>query len=411
VEKTGKRSGAAFAALIISISAALWLVRWYGTQPRAMGDSYWYVRATLIMSGESDETASRRAAQMRCNWGMHEFRPPGQERLTRVDCNKATAGRVSPRYSKIFSNRIGYPALGAVLSPIFGNRALPVATLLCAVLASLALAWAMLLAGSSRLAATLGVVFLFALPSGTWLAPIGTEAPAASGLLFGLAGLLLCIQHGRLSTGAALWAGSSVWLMAVRPPSAVAFACASAVAVAVIALRRRSQALAAAAAGAAGSALAESLFMHITHAPGLTTTLQDTFTAHFTQPDVTNLLGHWWDKFTSTWLYYLWYVFGGIFGPLLIIAGLVALLWHYRWDALPWLTLGAVGVLAAVVHPVYSEMPRLLSPGSAVVAAGLAEAIASALQRRRRLRATNSAKPPLWTHDPTPIEERATTRG
>jgi len=122
--------------------------------------------------------------------------------------------------------------------------------------------------------------------------------------------------------------------------------------------------------------------------PGLQGTLQDLFTAHYTQPDVDNLLGRLVSRDLA--------VIGSLAGdtlrdPFLVVVALLLLvplaLRRATW-AWMWLLAGMATCLTVAVHPITTEVPRLLAPiwvsaamGGAVGVAWLSRRLQVAAQR------------------------------
>jgi len=111
---------------------------------------------------------------------------------------------------------------------------------------------------------------------------------------------------------------------------------------------------------------------------GLSTTLQDLATAHFTRPDVADPVGFMLrldrvvlrriatDLMASPW-------------PLaLVVFAAAALLYSWRFLGFAWVACGLASIGLVLVHPVVSVYPRLIDPIWITVAAGVGLAIGMA---------------------------------
>jgi hypothetical protein len=368
------------AALILGaagVSLVLWLLRWQSAKGQYMGDSYMYADRAYSLSGQSVRESSIHAMQMTCQWLHH-----------RADAARFPMGcrhgfqPVHAQYAAIFHDRVGYPLLAAALMPLFHTGAFAVALGLCAVAAGTGVAVLARLVGGSPMAALAATALLFGVRGSTWLARVGSEAPALVGIV-GVACSLVAVHRIGAARAAVALALSSAWLFLVRPSSAVELAVTIAVVYAVVALRRRDRADTAVAATGGGAVLVELAVMHVTHSPGLGTTLQDTFTHHFLRPHVDHIVTRYLALLAHTSARLAVGMLRHPVTPLLALAGVAAAmgLRRFRWPAV---CVVVVAIGSAVVHPVFTEVPRLVSPGTLVEAVGLAVGVPALLGRWRR---------------------------
>lgn len=359
-----------------ALSLVLWLLRWHSAKGQYMGDSFMYADRTYRLAGQSARESSIHAMQMTCRWLHH-----------RADAAQFPTGcrhgylSINPEYAAIFHDRVGYPLLAAALLPLFHTGAFAVALGICAVLAGTGVAVLARLVGGSVPAALAAVALLFGVREATWLARIGSEAPALVGVV-GVACALVAIRRIGAARAAVPLALSSVWLFVVRPSSAVELALAIGVVYGVVALRSRDRLDVTVAATGAGILLAELAVMQVLHSPGLTTTLQDTFTHHFLRPDVDHLVSRYLALLARTSARLGVGIVRHPLAPALAVVGVAAALAVRRFRT-PAICVVAIAIASAVVHPVFTEVPRLVSPGTLVEAVGLAVGVPAVVRRLR----------------------------
>lgn len=362
--------------VVAVVSLGLWLARWWGPDQRNEGDAYWYTRLSLIVSGQPTDVASKHAAELTCEWSKHRF--PTTAQIVASNCANSRPYPAKPRYVHIFDSRLGYPAIGAALRPIFGDASLPVTSALFGVGAAVLASALALLLGFRPLAGALAGPMMLLLPAGTWLARVGTEAPAAVGVLAVAYALTMALLGRRMWVAAAVWSVGVAWTFAVRPPTGVAVAAASLLVVALALWRRRDRRWAVAAVGILAVLGILQLILVLTHAAGIGTTIDDLASAHFTRPapHPYHVFSHMFRYTFGHWLQVWWTA--GLFWTLAVIGACVWLARRYGLAAAGVLALLVVGIASAVVHPIYDEVPRLLSVGEAPVALGLADIFAVA---------------------------------
>jgi hypothetical protein len=280
----------------------------------------------------------------------------------------------SPRYLAIFTSRPGYPLLAAPIAAVFGLRfGLWAATMLCTLLASLLVILLLRAAGCGVSVALLGQALYLAAPTGYWGSRTLTDGPSLTTALLTLVGAWWLVQH-RTKAGLWLLGGGFVTGFVVRYSSEQMLALLIALA-ALAALkwvptaRHRDMRLLAAASGI-GFVISE-VASTLLGWPGVSDSLQDTFTKHFLQPDVSDPVTrlvrldlHYWSSFPSS-------------EPtaLLTAVGLVALaVLLIRRHPVYGILVAAValtGVGAVVAHPVASQSDRLMAPVWLLLVLGL----------------------------------------
>jgi hypothetical protein len=126
------------------------------------------------------------------------------------------------------------------------------------------------------------------------------------------------------------------------------------------------------------------LGMRLMHSPGLTATLQDTFTHHFHTRRVGDLPVRYAHLVVATSRTLVSNALAHPFPPLVTLLGVAAAVRH-RQLRLFAVSIASVAAASAAVHPVATEVPRLLSPLAAVAAAGWAVVIVGVARHARRL--------------------------
>ena len=357
------------AALVLGI--ALWSARWATADRRATGDAFWYARTAEIIAGRSSDEATEVAADV-----MERYRGQAAERWLEAP------DTVDPRYQAIFAARPFFPAVAAQFARPLGADALVGASLLGgAVLAAVVTFAAARFVGGGP-AAVFVAALAFVLPSGVFVARLGPEgwvlvwwtaalALATAylprprhGVLVGLVVTVIALYLTKSSNAAVLaialtgTAGVAWWR---RLPEAPSMARAAVVVVATV-----------------GGLLAASA---AAGQPSIVDSIQDLLTDHFTRPDVAAPL----IELVLVDLRQLprWLA-GLLLAPVevgLAVIAAIALVRFAGPPSWPWLAGAGATVLLVVVHPVTSEIPRLLAPIWVTVAIGLLVAGRQALVR------------------------------
>jgi hypothetical protein len=356
----------AFLVLLACLGVGLWFVRWELNERRAGGDAFWYSRAAFGFAGSSPGEATREAADV-----MVAYR--GQEAGGWLTAPET----VDPRYQRIFVARPLYPLVAAPFVPVLGIDAMVAAALLGGTCLAVVIGWSAWHLTRSRPVAAAAALFVFALPSGQFIAYLAPEGWMLALWAAGLAVASLQLadpRPGRLG----LLAVATALLVVTKSPNAAVLAVALMV-VALVAWRldwpeRRPalQAASVASAVVAGQAVVNAAL----GLPGFLDSVQDVLTDHFTQPDVESpmlALAAFDLRQLPRWLTGL---VGAPIELLLVVGGAVALARSgARW-AIVWIVGGLATLLVVLAHPVTSEIPRLLAPIWASVALGLAVGLA-----------------------------------
>ena len=353
-------------------------------------DTYQYAKVTLRILGDSQEQAVHDAVVMYCQ-------DSGNAAATAATLNSAAGSTgsgtdytsayqaclhtyrdgltpSSPRYIAIFTSRPGYPLLSAPFAALFGLRfGMWIAAMLCTLAASFMVIALLRLAGCSDLLSLGGQVLFLAAPTGYWGSRMLTDGPSLATSLLALLGAVL-LAKGRIRVG--LWvlvAGFATGFV-VRYSSEQLVALALAVA-ALICLkcvpssRGRGMKLLAIVSGA-GFVVSE-LASTVLGWPGLSVSLQDTFTKHFIRPDVSDPLGRLVRLDLSFWAYFPVYESTALLLAVGLIAIGVALLRRDAVFGVLSIAIAATGLGAVIAHPIESQADRLMSPVWVLLALGL----------------------------------------
>ena len=105
--------------------------------------------------------------------------------------------------------------------------------------------------------------------------------------------------------------------------------------------------------------------------PGLSVSLQDTFTKHFIRPDVSDPLGRLVRLDLSFWAYFPVYESTALLLAVGLIAIGVALLRRDAVFGILSIAIAATGLGAVIAHPLESQADRLMSPVWVLLALGL----------------------------------------
>ena len=353
----------AWLMVLLVTSAALWVICWTISPARASGDTFWYTKAAFQIAGSHDDEAAQSAATFTVAVAGHGS----------VAGWIAAVHTVSPRYQAIFAVRPFFPASGALLIPVFGSDAMIVSTFVGGVLVGVVLGLFVLRVTRSRWASLAAVVLVYVLPSGRYLALVYADGWMLTLWVACLAVASLYLLEGRRTYLLAL--GVLAGLLALTKSANAVVLAVTLVGTALASVvvrgseRRRALSLAAVGSGVAGFDVVGFALLGM---PGVTETIQDMFTGHFTRPDVPSPLTRLiqYDvRSLRTWIR------GLVGNPITIVVVAVAAtklatartLW-----AIIWLLGAASTILVVLLHPVGSEIPRLLIPIWPTVSIGLA---------------------------------------
>ncbi|MGW2635502.1 hypothetical protein [Streptomyces sp. NPDC001348] len=373
-----RRHRAALPLLVCALYTAFQLAA--GPQWTLFPDSYRYARAAEQYLGATRAEAHRTALAAYCasraDRAAHDARlqpltrrsgstiRAAEERqcLDRwADAPDITTG--DPRYQAIFSSRPGYPLLAAPFVGALGVlRGMRLLGLLTAAAGALLVYGLLRGAGLTRPAAAVGQVTFLATPLGWWSAQAlgeGLFTVCVLGVLWG--GLLLV--RGRHPVGAALGTALAYAMAAVTRYSSVLVLAAlvASVVTGTLCLSRRSRhrGTVTLAALSTVAAAAVAVAMRTLRLPSSQVTLQDTFTHHFSSPEIADpwralfsLAGRFW----RDWLAQQ----AAAPGFLLLTAAAVWAL-AVCGDGLGGLALATAltGVCQVTAHPLVQEADRL----------------------------------------------------
>jgi hypothetical protein len=356
-------------------------------------DTYQYAKQTMRILGDSPEQAIHDSVVMYCQ-------DSGNAAATASTLNYAGGSSSSsssyssayeaclhtykngltpssPRYLAIFTSRPGYPLLAAPFAAVFGLRfGLWFAAMLCTLFASFLVIVLLRTAGATRMVALGGQVLFLAAPTGYWGSRMLTDGPSLATTLLALLGALW-LAKGRTRDGLWVLGAGLVTGFVVRYSSEQIAALLLAVA-ALICLKwvpstrtRGLTGMKLVAAVAGGGFVLSEIASTLLGWPGVSVSLQDTFTKHFIRPDVPDPLGRLVKLDLHYWGYY------PVSEPtaLLLLVGLIAIaVALVRRDAVYGIFVIAAaltGLAAVVAHPISSQADRLMSPVWVLLALGL----------------------------------------
>lgn len=370
-----RRSPRALPALL---AAAFVLLHVFGyPATRFSNDSYRYARAAYEFLGDSPREATRKAVAAYCAdtarlvhrnrmLDQLEFRTPYSEAQYAAACGRKYADGLDPtdpRYERIFHTRPGYPLLAAPFVALLGAKAgLTLVALACVALAGYLVR---LLLGALRappLLAVLGQVLFYVTPLASWGGRPLTEGPTLA-LLTALLLASVWLLQGRVLPGALLFTGAFACGLAVKYAAFVMVAPFLAVAgcAALLLVRgvRDNHGIWWLTGLSAGGTLTALLLSRALALPGVTDSLQDTFTLHWTRPGIADP----WPALVRLNHHYWWqWLQKEALAPLLLFLLAVGAWGVWRRSvpvALCVLAVGLTGFATAVAHPLAVEQDRL----------------------------------------------------
>jgi hypothetical protein len=336
------------------LGALLGLARW-GIEPsHASGDAFWYARMALRLGGETEIAATQTAA----NFIVAEGR--GTDPAVYV----ALAETIDRRYPAIFESRPIYPLVVTSFLSITELRpAMALGSLLAGVVFAAVFGSFVRYRFGSMLAAVGAVAITFALPSGKWFAFM-----YADGWMLALWALVLAcatwyLREPRPRYLAATLAGL-IGLYLTKPANGVVLVITFvlfSVGAVVLRTENRARAVTLGSSCAVVGVIQLAVFAALA-LPGLDSTLQDLLTSHFARPDVPDPLS----RVLLMDLHLIPFALAFPFreGPaLLLLVALIAplVIVERSWAAV-WVMAGRGSMLTVLVHPLTSEIPRLLAP-------------------------------------------------
>ncbi|GAA0803128.1 hypothetical protein Sya03_02750 [Spirilliplanes yamanashiensis] len=350
-----------------------------GTGTFMTNDSYRYGRITLQILGDSRAEAQEKSLQAFCAgragleervWSVDlrqfdETVPPDTAQKC-LDEAKAEGNLppTSPRYEAIFDMRPGYPLLAAPLTALFGvAQGLYLTSALCTLLGGLLAFLLLRAAGLPWRYALLGQVAYYVTPFGLVGNYPLSEGPTFALVMGTLLGSWWMVRR-RLALGATVLVASMALGFATRYSSFLLTAGALAAAGVIALLRRDARhrgtyLMIAVNAACAAAAVAVSVALRL---PGMNESLQDKWTAHFVEPDVTDVWAPLVDLNVNYWTVWAQEQARAPYLLVLAAAGLWALFRHDR--TLGWMVTGvaATGPATILAHPILNQDLRLMAP-------------------------------------------------
>lgn len=378
------RRALASVLLVLAVFTALQAFAFQKDVPS--NDSYQYAKQTLEILGRSPAQAVSEATALYCRDGgpataaspaSGDSGSGASTPLTFAQCLRTYRHGLTPdtpRYLAIFTSRPGYPLLAAPFAAAFGLRfGLWAAAMLCTLIASLLVLALLRAAGCGWRAAVLGQALFLAAPTGYWGSRMLTEGPSLATVLLALLGAVW-MARGRIREGSLVFTAGLVTGFVVRYSSeqlaALLLAVGALLCLGRVRAARTEGVKVLALAAGAGFAVSEAAAVLLGW-PGLTESMQDTFTKHFERPPVSDPVPRLVASDLHFWLSFPVYESTA----LLTACGLAVLaVLLVRRDAVYGalvIAAAATGPGAVVAHPVASQADRLLVPWWLVLALGL----------------------------------------
>ncbi|MER6347369.1 hypothetical protein ACWC10_25500 [Streptomyces sp. NPDC001595] len=372
--ETRRRLPRALPALLAALFVLLHVFGYPAT--RFSNDSYRYAREAYEFLGDSPGEATRKAVAAYCedtaalvhrNRMLDQlgFRAPGREAAYAARCEKKYAGGLvptDPRYERIFHTRPGYPLMAAPFVALLGAKAgLTLVALAFTTLAGYLVHLLLRALRAPPWAAALGQAFYYVTPLAFWGGRPLTEGPALA-LTTALLLASVWLLRDRVLPGAALFAGALACGLTVRYSSfliVVLFLAAAAAASLLLVRRARRPGAWWLAGLSAGGTLAALGLSKALRLPGTADSLQDTFTLHWTRPEIADPwralarlnLNYWWQWLQKEAL-----------APMLLLLLAVGAWGVWKRSvpvALCVIAVGATGFATAAAHPLAVELDRL----------------------------------------------------
>ncbi|MEV5727185.1 hypothetical protein ACFV83_07090 [Streptomyces pharetrae] len=364
-------------ALPAIVAAAFVLLHVFGyPATRFSNDSYRYARQAYEFLGDSPPDATRKAVAAYCTdtaglvhrnrmLDQLRYREPGREAAYAARCERKYAHGLEPtdpRYERIFHTRPGYPFVAAPFVALLGAKAgLTLVALAFTALAGYLVYVLLRTLRAPPPAALLGQALCYVTPLASWGGRPLTEGPALA-LTTALLLASVWLLHGRVRPGAALFTGALAGGLAVRYSTfllVTLFLTAAAAAAPLFVRRARHRGTWWLAGLAAGGTLATLVLSKLLDLPGTTDSLQDTFTLHWTRPEITDP----WQALLRLNHHYWWqWLQKEALAPLLLFLVAVGAWGVWRRSvpvALCVIAVGATGFATAAAHPVAVELDRL----------------------------------------------------
>jgi hypothetical protein len=354
------------------------------TAPRVVsGDTFWYARATLLFSGAGETAATDGAAAF-----MHEQRGDAPESWVRL------VAEIDPRYPAIFASRPLYPLLAAPLLPLVGLSGLLIVSLAAGVACAAFAATAAYRIWESAIAAIAAGILVVALPSGASIA-----FAYADGLMIAAWTATLVLAADYLGRGGrwrvvafAVALAASVMAKSANGMLLALTFVGLAVVLAIFRNQQRRGAIV-----LAGVAMAITV-TYLGISPllgfaGIGDSLQDLATLHFSAPDVADPIGLLLRRDRALIAAAPSMVAAAMIPVIACVIGLGALIQRRSVAAMVWAAAGAGSFVLVLLHPITTEIPRLVAPLWVSVALGFGGLLSVALKRLGAMRASTAEIP------------------
>lgn len=383
-----QRPGRAVAAVFV-VMALLYLMVQLGAGPKKVhNDTYDYARITYGLLGKSSSSAKDAAVRMLCRDAAHRaeitrsmdpllMTEPGAGATTQRRCIEDTdtvLAHRSPRYDAIFDARPGYPWVASLFARLLGvHLALWAASLVFTIASAAVVLLILARLGLSPGACLAGAALFLTLPTGAVSTEMLSEGAMLWGTLVVLLGSVALLQT-RVRTGLLLASAGYAALFAIKSSQGLLLAVletAAAVATFCWVTEARHRGVKWLATASACAAVSIASLTALMGAPGANESVQDTFTGHFQNPDVTDP----WARLVTLNLHY-WPVWlrEQTTQPLFVISLCVAVgamvVWRRR-DALVVTAAALTGLATAASHPLATQVDRLMAPLWLLVVLGL----------------------------------------
>ncbi|MGV1034570.1 MAG: hypothetical protein ACOYBP_05035 [Microbacteriaceae bacterium] len=328
-------------------------------------DTFWLIRDAFLFTGSSIEDATRK--------GLEIYLPLANGPI--IDINAGVTANlpvylsISPRYTAIFESR---PFASLVLAPFisaFGATAIgwviaaevAIAGFLSAVLAT---RLAKTTLAQAPVLAVLALTAFFVLPTGEWGSAVLFEGFS---YIFAIAAVILAVIILQRSNQAQV----AIWLLAPVALLGLAAKSSMLTPVLVIAMfpfawrvfqaRGRDTLMNWAVGILAGSLALWSLLGAMLKWPGVTESLQDTFTDHFNRPDVSNPIQLWWNLLKTSAMGEVHWAIDNPAIPIALIIVLLLAIQRFGLTSIFLLGFVASGLGQFFIHPEPSEFERLFA--------------------------------------------------
>ncbi|MBL1087111.1 hypothetical protein JK359_34970 [Streptomyces actinomycinicus] len=287
------------------LAAVIFLVLHVFAYPatRFSNDSYRYAREAYEFLGDPPGRAQQKALAAYCAdtarlvhrnrlLDQTKFRAPGREAEYRRSCAAKYRDGLAPsgpEYDRIFRTRPAYPLMAAPLVALLGAKAGLTAVALAFTAAAGFLVYLLLRAlRAPPPAAVLGQVLYYVTPLALWGGRPLSEGPVVA-LMTALLLASVWLLQNRLTRGALLLTGALALGFAVKYSSfliVAPFLAAAAYAALLFVRRTRHRGTWVLAGLSTAGTLAAAVVSRVLRLPGMTDSLQDVFTLHWTRPEV-----------------------------------------------------------------------------------------------------------------------------